>query len=158
MNQKNATRHFRNGSWIEILGMNCWRVLGLVQCLRRYRDDRDKVQLWNAGKYASTLIALAIRTRYVERGTTCWLVMFIIFSISAMLYQLYWDLVIDWGLLQRHSQNPWLRDQLILKKKYLYFISMVEQHHQLLHMMPCVCAVLFHYAIDSTFPRAASLV
>lgn len=99
-----------------------WRFL---QCLRRYRDEEDTDQLWNAGKYASALIAVLVKTRYVQRGTAIWLVLFILFSCIAMLYQLYWDLVIDWGLLQPHSQNPWLRDQVILKKKYLYFLSMI---------------------------------
>ncbi len=35
------------------------------------------------------------------------------------------DVVVDWGLLQQNSKNPWLRDNLILKRKYLYYISMV---------------------------------
>ncbi|KAK1395401.1 EXS domain-containing protein [Heracleum sosnowskyi] len=36
---------------------------------------------------------------------------------------LYWDFVKDWGLLNPKSKNPWLRDELILKNKSIYYIS-----------------------------------
>ncbi|KAK3132345.1 hypothetical protein QOZ80_6AG0519830 [Eleusine coracana subsp. coracana] len=42
----------------------------------------------------------------------------------ATIYQLYWDFVKDWGLLQFNSKNTWLRNDLILKQKYIYFLSM----------------------------------
>ncbi|KAL0408804.1 UNVERIFIED_CONTAM: Phosphate transporter [Sesamum radiatum] len=42
----------------------------------------------------------------------------------ATVYQLYWDFVKDWGLLQFNSKNPWLRDELILRQKFIYFFSM----------------------------------
>jgi hypothetical protein len=41
-------------------------------------------------------------------------------------YQLYWDFVKDWGLLQPNSKNPWLRTDLVLKRKYIYYFSMVR--------------------------------
>ncbi|KAI3944929.1 hypothetical protein MKW92_003556 [Papaver armeniacum] len=37
----------------------------------------------------------------------------------------YWDIVKDWGLLQRHSKNPWLRDKLLISHTSVYFIAMV---------------------------------
>ena len=103
-----------------------WDCVGWVQCLRRWRDERDKIQLYNAGKYGSAMVAVAIKLKYATQETTAWLVLFIFFSCLATLYQLYWDLVVDWGLLDRESKNPWLRDSLILKRKYIYFVSMVR--------------------------------
>ncbi|KAF4351189.1 hypothetical protein G4B88_027485 [Cannabis sativa] len=38
--------------------------------------------------------------------------------------QLYWDFVKNWGLLNRKSRNTWLRDDLILKNKSTYYVSM----------------------------------
>jgi hypothetical protein len=107
-----------------------------LQCMRRWRDEGDRMQLYNAGKYASAMIAMAIKLTYMFQGGSTWLVLFIIFSCIATLYQLYWDLVVDWGLLQRSSRNPWLRDNLVLKKKYIYFASMVRNKSSLSSFEP----------------------
>ncbi|MCD7472615.1 hypothetical protein HAX54_013896 [Datura stramonium] len=45
-------------------------------------------------------------------------------SSAATVYQLYWDFVKDWGLLQCHSKNPWLRNELMLRRKFIYYFSM----------------------------------
>ncbi|KAB2047836.1 hypothetical protein ES319_A13G073400v1 [Gossypium barbadense] len=37
---------------------------------------------------------------------------------------MYWDLVVDWGLLQRSSKNRWLRDKLLIPYKGVYFWAM----------------------------------
>ncbi|KAL1125925.1 hypothetical protein V6Z11_A13G076000 [Gossypium hirsutum] len=37
---------------------------------------------------------------------------------------MYWDLVVDWGLLQRSSKNRWLRDKLLIPYKGVYFGAM----------------------------------
>ena len=97
-----------------------------LQCLRRYHDERDVHQLQNAGKYMSAMIAMVMRLTYSQEFTVVWRVLFIISSIIATIYALYWDLCVDWGLLNRHSKNKWLRDKIILKRKYLYFIAMVS--------------------------------
>ncbi|KAK3218085.1 hypothetical protein Dsin_012055 [Dipteronia sinensis] len=46
-------------------------------------------------------------------------------SAIAAIYCTYWDLVVDWGLLQRHSNNRWLRDKLLVPCKTVYFAAMV---------------------------------
>jgi hypothetical protein len=112
-----------------------------VQCLRRWRDEGDKRQLYNAGKYASAMLAMVVKLTYVIKQDTVWLVLFILFSCFATLYQLYWDLVVDWGLLQPDSKNRWLRDNLILKKKYIYFVSMVRKSIRLSEIEPSVTLV-----------------
>ncbi|VVB03944.1 unnamed protein product [Arabis nemorensis] len=40
-------------------------------------------------------------------------------------YSTYWDLVYDWGLLNRTSKNPWLRDNLLVPCKEVYFIAII---------------------------------
>ncbi len=73
----------------------------------------------------SAMVAVVLTLAYVSYDTSTLLVLFLLSSCCATLYQLYWDVVVDWGLLQQNSKNPWLRDNLILKRKYLYYISMV---------------------------------
>ncbi|CAM6021946.1 unnamed protein product [Sphagnum balticum] len=98
-----------------------WRFL---QCLRRWKDEGDKLSLYNAGKYMSAMVAVVLTIAYLSYDTNTLLVLFLLSSCCATLYQLYWDVVVDWGLLRQNSKNPWLRDNLILKRKYLYYISM----------------------------------
>ncbi|KAB2064495.1 hypothetical protein E1A91_A09G025400v1, partial [Gossypium mustelinum] len=45
-------------------------------------------------------------------------------STIAAIYGMYWDLVVDWGLLQRRSKNRWLRDKLLIPYKGVYFRAM----------------------------------
>ncbi|KAF9590908.1 hypothetical protein IFM89_000164 [Coptis chinensis] len=46
-------------------------------------------------------------------------------SAIAATVSTYWDIVIDWGLLQRHSKNTWLRDKLLVSQKNVYYGAMV---------------------------------
>nr|POE46194.1 phosphate transporter pho1 like 3 [Quercus suber] len=48
-----------------------------------------------------------------------------IFSAIAAIVATYWDLVVDWGLVQRRSKNRWLRDKLLVPHKSVYFGAMV---------------------------------
>ncbi|KAL5722933.1 hypothetical protein ACHQM5_006390 [Ranunculus cassubicifolius] len=99
--------------------------LRLLQCLRRLYEEKDPMQGYNGLKYFSTIVAVLIRTAYSrKRGQVWWILAFITSSIATV-FGTYWDLVCDWGLLQRHSQNPWLRDKLILPCKSVYFGVMV---------------------------------
>jgi hypothetical protein len=73
------------------------------------------------------MTAVALKIAYGRQKSRASLALFVIASTIATAYQLYWDLVIDWGLLVRKSANPWLRDQLILDRKWIYFLSMVSR-------------------------------
>ncbi|KAH7433339.1 hypothetical protein KP509_07G064300 [Ceratopteris richardii] len=97
-----------------------WR---LMQCLRRRIEEGDQAQLANGCKYLSAMVAAAARISYSFYPSSYWLVLFVITSSFATLYQMYWDVVRDWGFFQPHSRNPWLRDQLILKNKSIYYFS-----------------------------------
>eukprot|EP00850_Spirogloea_muscicola_P013246 SM000089S23802 [mRNA] locus=s89:54439:59931:- [translate_table: standard] len=97
----------------------------MMQCLRRYTDEKDTMHLYNCGKYLSAVISVALRLLHTFSPTPSSFILTIISAIIATIYQSYWDLCIDWGLLHSKSSNPWLRDQLTLKSKSAYFVAMV---------------------------------
>lgn len=99
----------------------------LKQCLRRYYDEKDTHQLENAGKYMSAIVALELRQAYSNHENLKVLGAFsVITSIIATIYASYWDLCVDWGLLNRKSKNKWLRDKIILQRKSVYFVCIVS--------------------------------
>ncbi|KAG4934274.1 hypothetical protein JHK87_048276 [Glycine soja] len=65
-----------------------------------------------------------LRTAYTLNQGMGWTVLAWIFSISTTIFSTYWDLVLDWGFLQRHSKNCWLRDKLLIPHKSVYFAAM----------------------------------
>ncbi|KAF8408130.1 hypothetical protein HHK36_007272 [Tetracentron sinense] len=96
-----------------------------LQCLRRLYEEKDAMQGYNAMKYMSTIVAVSMRTAYsLQKGTVWWILAWIT-SVIAAVYGTYWDLVVDWGLLQRNSKNRWLRDKLILSHRSVYFGAMI---------------------------------
>eukprot|EP01018_Ginkgo_biloba_P009841 Gb_33031 [translate_table: standard] len=97
-----------------------WRAM---QCARRWFDEGDVNHLKNLGKYVSAMFAAGARLTYALQPNSFWLALVVITSTIATIYQLYWDFVKDWGFLNPGSRNPWLRDELILKHKIVYFIS-----------------------------------
>ncbi|CAA2962928.1 phosphate transporter PHO1 [Olea europaea subsp. europaea] len=97
-----------------------WRAM---QCARRWFDECNPEQLANLGKYVSAMVAAGARLTYDRQPTQFWLVIVLLTSLVATVYQLYWDFVKDWGLLKPKSKNPWLRDDLVLKNKSIYYVS-----------------------------------
>lgn len=95
------------------------------QCVRRWLDDSDVAHLANMGKYVSAMVAAGARVTYSRQDNHILFVTVIITSAVATMYQLYWDFVKDWGLLNPNSRNQWLRDDLILKNKSIYYLSIV---------------------------------
>ncbi|XP_050203261.1 phosphate transporter PHO1 homolog 3-like [Mercurialis annua] len=97
----------------------------LLQCLRRLFEEKDPMQGVNGLKYLVTVVAVSLRTAYSLNKGFGWGVTALIFSVMAAIFGTYWDLVFDWGLLQRNSKNRWLRDKLLVPHKSVYFIAMV---------------------------------
>ncbi|GMI69863.1 phosphate 1, ARABIDOPSIS PHOSPHATE 1 [Hibiscus trionum] len=97
-----------------------WRAM---QCARRWFDEYDLNHLANMGKYVSAMVAAGARLTYATQSNNLWFSVVLITSVVATFYQLYWDFVKDWGLLNPNSRNPWLRDDLILKNKSIYYLS-----------------------------------
>ncbi|GMI79806.1 hypothetical protein like AT3G29060 [Hibiscus trionum] len=98
-----------------------------IQCVRRLLEEKDTAHGLNGLKYLSTIVAVATRTIYQHQDekTTTWLVLAAATSGIATMASLYWDIVRDWGLLNRNSSNPWLRDKLVLPHKGVYYAAMV---------------------------------
>lgn len=74
----------------------------------------------------SAMLAAGAKVAYEKEKNVGWLCLVILMSSAATLYQLYWDFVKDWGLLQFNSKNPWLRDELVLRHKFIYYFSLVH--------------------------------
>ncbi|XP_010438891.1 PREDICTED: phosphate transporter PHO1 homolog 4 [Camelina sativa] len=99
--------------------------LRLLQCIRRIIEEKDLCHGYNAIKYLLTIIAACLRTAYtLNRGTT-WNITAWVFSGVATFYGTYWDIVVDWGLLQRGCKNSFLRDKLLVPHKTVYYAAMV---------------------------------
>lgn len=103
----------------------------MLQCLRRLFEEKDPMQGYNGLKYFLTIVAVCFRTAYSRNNSMAWMVLAWIFSVFAAVASTYWDLVIDWGLLQRRSKNRWLRDKLAVPHKSVYFLAMVCKRKQL---------------------------
>lgn len=102
-----------------------YSFLSCSQCARRWFDEGETSHLVNLGKYVSAMLAAGAKLAYEKERTVGWLCLVVVMSSVATVYQLYWDFVKDWGLLQKGSKNPWLRNDLILRRKSIYFLSMV---------------------------------
>ncbi|PWA49107.1 SPX domain, EXS [Artemisia annua] len=107
----------------------------VLQCVRRLCEGHDSSQALNGLKYFSTIVAVVARTIYVQRTGVCkdnlcpkemtWKIIAASTSGFATIFSTYWDIVKDWGLLCKNSENPWLRDKLSLPNRSIYFIAMV---------------------------------
>ncbi|KAH6792001.1 hypothetical protein C2S52_002478 [Perilla frutescens var. hirtella] len=97
----------------------------LLQCIRRVIEEKDGKQGLNAGKYLSTIMAIAMRTIYDQKKGNSWRIVAAITSGFTTIYSTYWDIVFDWGLVQRNSGNPWLREELLISNKAVYFAAIV---------------------------------
>ncbi|XP_047312082.1 phosphate transporter PHO1 homolog 3-like [Impatiens glandulifera] len=98
----------------------------LLQCLRRLYEEGDPNQGVNGLKYLSTIIAVSFRTAYtLNNKSVSWRIAAVISSALATAFGMYWDIVMDWGLLQRNSKNRWLRDKLLIPHKSVYYFAIV---------------------------------
>ncbi|KAK4731811.1 hypothetical protein R3W88_024799 [Solanum pinnatisectum] len=97
-----------------------------IQCLRRLFEEKNSMQGLNSLKYFSTIVALVVRTLYNQKRGAFWRVMAASTSgiTTVANTNTYWDFVIDWGLLQRNSKNPWLRDKLLVPHKIVYLLPL----------------------------------
>ena len=101
-----------------------------LQCLRRLFEEKDPMQGYNGIKYFLTIVAVVLRTAYSLNKGVGWRVIAWIFSAIAAIISTYWDIVFDWGLLQKNSKNRWLRDKLLISQKYVYYVAIVSSNKQ----------------------------
>ena len=107
--------------------------------MRRFFEEKDAIQGWNSLKYFAIVVSFATRTAYGKNNSNEWYIIAWVTSIVAGIVATYWDIVFDWGLLNRKSTNPWLRDKLIVPYKSVYFAAIVSlQYHTLInHFLWC---------------------
>ncbi|XVF03484.1 hypothetical protein REPUB_Repub04eG0265200 [Reevesia pubescens] len=114
-------KHYRDLAYAVSFLPYYWRAM---QCARRWFDEGQTNHLVNLGKYVSAMLAAGARVAYEKERSIGWLCLVVVMSSAATVYQLYWDFVKDWGLLQLNSNNPWLRNELMLRRKFIYYFSM----------------------------------
>ncbi|KAJ4848214.1 Phosphate transporter PHO1 1 [Turnera subulata] len=114
-------KHYRDLAYAVSFLPYYWRAM---QCARRWFDEGQTTHLVNLGKYVSAMLAAGAKVAYEKERTSGWLCLVVVMSSGATVYQLYWDFVKDWGLLQMNSRNPWLRNELMLRQKFIYYFSM----------------------------------
>ncbi|XP_017223893.1 phosphate transporter PHO1 homolog 10 isoform X2 [Daucus carota subsp. sativus] len=96
-----------------------------LQCVRRLFEEKEPVHAVNGFRYFLTIVAVAIRTAFELKKGTTWKVLAFISSIVAIVFNTYWDIFVDWGLMQKRSKNSFLRDKLLVSHKSVYFAAMV---------------------------------
>lgn len=79
----------------------------------------------NGFRYFLTIVAVAIRTAFELKKGATWKVLAFVSSIVAIMFNTYWDIFVDWGLIQKNSKNLFLRDKLLVSHKSVYFTAMV---------------------------------
>ncbi|KAK2748949.1 hypothetical protein FQN57_007232 [Myotisia sp. PD_48] len=96
------------------------------QCLRRYRDTRNAFpHLVNFGKYGfSILYFLTLSLYRIEKNKTLQ-GLFITCAFLNAVYSSIWDLAMDWSLGNPYSKNPFLRDFLGFRRKWVYYAAMI---------------------------------
>ncbi|KAI4357889.1 hypothetical protein L6164_001808 [Bauhinia variegata] len=114
-------KHYRDLAYAVSFLPYYWRAM---QCARRWFDEGQTSHLVNLGKYVSAMLAAGAKVAFEKDASVGWLCLLVIMSSAATVYQLYWDFVKDWGLLQMNSNNPWLRNELMIRRKYIYYLSM----------------------------------
>ncbi|XP_051148272.1 phosphate transporter PHO1 homolog 1 isoform X2 [Andrographis paniculata] len=127
-----------------------WRAM---QCARRWIDEGHGSHLTNLGKYVSAMLAAGAKVAYEKESGAGWLCLVVVLSTAATVYQLYWDFVKDWGLLQINSKNPWLRDELMLRQKFIYYFSMGLN----LVLRLAWLQTVFHYNFEKVDYRVTTL-
>lgn len=107
--------------------------LRFAQCLRRYRDTREKIpHLINALKYSTTFSVVIFSTlnavykdSYEQHNPFFYL--WIISSIISSLYAYWWDMKMDWGLFDSNAgENRFLREEIVYTSPAYYYFGVVE--------------------------------
>lgn len=123
------------------------------QCARRWFDENDVNHLANFGKYLSAMVAAGARLTYARQPDShLWLAMVLITSVIATVYQLYWDFVKDWGFFNLKCKNTLLRDDLVLKNKIIYYVSIVSSSIPLHLLLDSFSWLHFHVPAKQTWP------
>ena len=95
----------------------------------------------NGLKYFSTIAAVVMKTLHFQISGMGWQIMAATTSGVATISNTYQDIVIDWGLLQKTSKNPWLRDKLLISNKFVYFAAIVSINVSVLKIQQVIFSI-----------------
>src|SRR5690349_2210130 len=83
----------------------------LLQCLRRYKDNKDTGQLLNAGKYCTAIFVSTFSALRSNLASPAFFGMWLGCIIISTAYTYSWDVRRDWGL--GSKKNKLLRNKLM---------------------------------------------
>lgn len=100
-----------------------------AQCLRRYRDMKEKrlsPHIINAGKYSTSFFLTACSVWFRLDPRTVSLILFLLTHILHSIYTYSWDIRMDWGLLECESPNRLLREEMVYHRHTYYYAAIIE--------------------------------
>ena len=121
--------------------------------MRRYYDTRLKANLYNAGKYTSSLVMNFISI--YKSKSDAMMGVYIASAIISTLYCLIWDFYMDWGLFRtREKGKKFLRTK-ILYPKWFYYYAMVT--NTILRLF-WILSIINFASKDSVFSKAEVII
>ncbi|KAI3812029.1 hypothetical protein L1987_16730 [Smallanthus sonchifolius] len=108
----------------QVQAIRCLEFYICYYGMRRYQKEQKchSLDLYNV--FYIIIAVIPYWLRFLQMDKT-WKVLALVSSVAAILFNTYWDIAIDWGLLQRKSNNMFLRKKLAVSRKYVYFAVMV---------------------------------
>eukprot|EP00299_Pterocystis_sp_00344_P017691 c8864_g1_i1.p1 GENE.c8864_g1_i1~~c8864_g1_i1.p1 ORF type:complete len:678 (+),score=130.69 c8864_g1_i1:37-2070(+) len=97
------------------------------QCLKKSRDDKNPVQLYNSFKYLASVSVIATAAVHAQVQQIWSQVLWLLCASLSFCFSMYWDTYRDWGFF-RHKTNLWpLRSGLKYAEhglpKQMYFVA-----------------------------------
>ncbi len=99
----------------------------IIQCIRQGYDKGEYFMtpfFFNTLKYLATLLT-AIFAFYYKLGASDIQAAWLLFAIISSFYSFFWDLMMDWDLLQKNNLHPLLREKLIFGSPKIYYLIIV---------------------------------
>ncbi|OVA06312.1 EXS [Macleaya cordata] len=104
-------------------------VCRFFQCLRQYKDTREKTTLLNALKYSTAVPVIFLSALkyhvFPDRWTTFYRPLWLLSSVINSLYSFYWDVTRDWDLSVPSRifkfRNPNLCSNLLHGQQWVYY-------------------------------------
>lgn len=96
------------------------------QCIRRYLDARgsaaSKIHITNLVKYLLNMTGIIFFNLWIMSSHSLeWTVLWMCIMSISTIFSLYWDLVMDWGLVQHRL----LREHLVYKWPIIYYLAII---------------------------------
>jgi hypothetical protein len=117
-------------SWLPSLVTSLPAWFRLVQCFRRYYDNRHAhPHLTNSIKYILSITAIIFSIASKFNDSKALTALWILFSGCASIYAYLWDVLFDWGLFAKNSEHKYLRNEITYPPWFYYFSIGYEKTH-----------------------------